>query len=219
MIKRHLLLDYKSYQKEVTKTLTEISHDVSNHVVVLTFVNNITKEKDIENVSYFADNKSEQMQEVIDTIDGFEYRDGIYPDDVYKDLRKECERYLEEYPLPIEDELEAGDPEIVVSDFECEEINEEEYQLQLTIDDVWYYYPEEDDGLLSRDKVLDIVEHLLGQITSEDTSIIDIVSSLIDYFIDKDLTDYDIIPEGNMYDIEEKLTDLKNELLNNSNEE
>ncbi|OLS27396.1 MAG: hypothetical protein HeimC2_12360 [Candidatus Heimdallarchaeota archaeon LC_2] len=99
-IKGHLLLDYKSHKKDVTKTLVEISHDRTGYQVVLTFINNITQEEETNLISYFANTKGEKMQAVINIIDGFEDGDWIYPEDVTESLREECEKYLEKFPLP-----------------------------------------------------------------------------------------------------------------------
>ncbi len=218
-IKRHLLLNYKSYEKRVTKTLVDFSHDITNYQVVLNFINNITKESTTELIPYFANTKSEKRKAVIDIIDGFAYREGIYPEHVTKDVRDKCVKYLEKYPLPEVNKFETGDLEKVVSDFDWNE-REGHYQLKLKVDDEWHYNPKEEDSdsLLSKDKVIDIVGSLFKHIKSDDTSTNEILSNLIDYFIETDLSNYDIIPYGDMYDIKNIITDLKNELLNITDE-
>ncbi|OLS28739.1 MAG: hypothetical protein HeimC2_04690 [Candidatus Heimdallarchaeota archaeon LC_2] len=159
------------------------------------------------------------MYEVIKIIDGlYNIESVIVPDDVVKGPKEECEGYLEKYPLPEVNKFVAlsEDLEKVVSNFECEEQEDGQYQLQLKIDDEWHYSPEEvdSDSLHSKDEVIHIIDLLLRGIKSEDTATNDIVSSLIDYFIETDITEYEIIPVGTMDKIERILNELKVELLN-----
>ncbi|MCE7733270.1 MAG: hypothetical protein GPJ54_00235, partial [Candidatus Heimdallarchaeota archaeon] len=212
-INRYLLLEYKSYEKEVTKTLEDISHDSSNNTLVLTFVNNITKESEIELISYIAENKREQMQEILSIFDGFDYQEGIYPENVFKEIKEECESYLEEYPLAEIDNFEMKDPTITISDFDCDEVDYDQYHLQLKIDDQWHNYENNPNRLLGKDEVIRLIDQLLQE--KKKPSGRDILSNLIDYFIEIDLTDHEIIPDGNMEDIEEILSELKEELLKN----